>query len=98
MPAIETVFQNVSCRMRCDLVPDMFHRVRDPRQGVEDTPAPLFIENLTLYKMGHLGGWFDLSDLDSYSAKDLYGAQVQLLPDLDVQLRDPGTDWPNVLQ
>ena len=41
-------------RMRCDLVPDVFHHVRKQRQGVTDTTAPLFIEYLTLYEMGRL--------------------------------------------
>ena len=46
--------------------------------------------------MGRLGGWFDLSDLDTCTAKALVGALVQVLPDPDVQLNDPGTDWLTV--
>ena len=48
--------------------------------------------------MGRLGDWFDLSDPDTCTAKALVGAQLQVLPDPDVQLNDPGTDWPTVWQ
>ena len=82
--------------MRCDLVPDVFYHVRKPGRGVVDTTAPLFVEYLTLYEMGQLGRWFDLSDPDTCTAKALVGAQVQVLPNPDVQLNYSGTDWPTV--
>ena len=75
--------------MRYDLVPDVFHHVRKKGRGVEDTTAPLFVEYLTLYEMGRLGGWFDLSDPDTCTSRALVGAQVQVLPDPDVQLNNP---------
>merc|ERR1712082_487264 len=31
-----------------------------------------------------------------FTAKGFYGAQVELLPDPEVQQVDPGTDWPSV--
>ena len=83
-------------RMRCDLVPDVFHHVRRQGRGVTDTTAPLFVEYLTLYEMGRLGGWFDLSERDTCTAKALVGAQVKVLPDPDVKLNDPGADWSTV--
>ena len=83
-------------RMRCDLVPDVFHHIRPLRIGVADTTAPLFVEYLTLYKMGQLGEWFDLSNPDSFTSKAFYGDQVELLPDADIRLGNLGTDWPCV--
>ncbi|MCP3679355.1 MAG: hypothetical protein GY782_03445 [Gammaproteobacteria bacterium] len=83
-------------RMRCDLVPDVYHHIRELRRGVADTTAPLFVEYLTLYEMGRMGEWFDLTNPESFTAKGFYGAQVELLPDPEVQQVDPGTDWPSV--
>ena len=37
-----------------------------------------------------------ISDPDTCTARALVGAQVQVLPDPDVQLNDPGTDWLTV--
>ena len=79
--------------MRCDLVPDVFHHVRKQGWGVTNTTAPLFIEYLTLYEMGPLGEWLHFSDPDTCTAKALYGAQVRVFPDPDVQLSNLCTDW-----
>ena len=70
-------------RMRCDLVPDVFHHVRKRGRGVVDTTATLFVEFFTSYEMGRLGGWFDRSDPNTCTAKALVGAQVRVLPDPD---------------
>ncbi len=83
-------------RMRCDLVPDVYNHIRPLRRGVADTTAPLFVEYLTLYEMGSMGEWFNLTNPESFTAKGFYAAQVELLPDPDVQQVDPGTDWPSV--
>merc|ERR1712082_587866 len=41
-------------RIRCDLVPDVYHHIRDLRRWGVDTNAPLFVESLTLYEMGRM--------------------------------------------
>ena len=62
-------------RMRCNLVPDVFHHVRQVRRRVADTTAPLFVEYLNLYEMGRLGEWFNLYDPDTSTTEALYGAR-----------------------
>ena len=68
--------------MRCDLVPDVFHHVRKKGRGVDDTTAPLFVEYLTLYEMGRLGEWFDLSDPDPAQLRPWWGLSCRCSPTL----------------
>ncbi len=82
--------------MRCVLIPDVYHHIRELRRGVADTTSPLCTEYLTLHDMVHMGEWLDLTNPESFTAKGFYEAQVELLPDPDVQQVDPGTYWPSV--
>ena len=74
-------------RMRTDQLPDVYHHIRPLARGHTDTTAPLFVEYLVQFEKGRLKHWLDLTSEEGISTKALYGAQVELLPSPDVELK-----------